>query len=103
MSLRIGESPYAGPSSPHVTAVKFPTLSPTPPDQSAKYKGSPTSIYFLLLTLYLFLHVLSKIQHDILKRKRGRDSPFILKETICSDVKAALVRGSLRSLFSSTA
>ena len=55
MSLRIGESPYAGPSSPHVTAVKFPTLSPTPPDQSAKYKGSLTSIYFLLLTLYLFI------------------------------------------------
>ena len=46
--------------------------------------------------------MLSKIQHDILKRKCSRDSPFILKETICSDMKAALVCDSLRSLFSST-
>ena len=103
MWLRIGESPYAGPSSPHVTAVKFPTLSPTPPDQSAKYKGSPTSIYFFLLTLYLFISSCAlKNTAWHFEKKRGRDSLFILQETICSDMKAVLVHGSLRSLFSST-
>lgn len=84
----------------YVTAVKFPTLSPTPPDQSAKYKEVPLYLFFPVNTfIYLFLHVLSKIQHDILKRKR-QGQP-IHAEAICSDMKAVLVHGS-ESLFSAT-